>query len=201
LQSQFYSPSLIDEVGAHGPVIPAEEIAMSHSSAVRVNGDSATFKCSKFLDLVEAAAWAAASKPVTSAHGYRTVACEFLAVLELFAEHRSVALSPWVYLAAQTLECTLKAYITRLGLAAPLRRQGHDLINLWRTAVDASATAEKKISLDARPPEWCVMLNVFHEYPFLDRYPGVYGLAVRTKRTQLARSLRKILTEVEAAFQ
>ena len=130
------------------------------------------------------------------------MAGEFLAVLELLAEQQpNAALSPWVYLAAQTLECTLKAYITKLGLPAPTRRRGHDLINLWRTAADASSTAGKKIALDPRPPEWCVMLNVFHEYPFLDSYPGIYGLAVRTERTQLARALRKILTEVEAVFQ
>ena len=173
------------------------------ASAARLDGDSATFRCAKFLDLVEAAAWAAAAKPVTSPQGYRTAAREFLSVLELLAEHPDAALSAWVYLAAQTLECILKAYITRLGLAAPQRRKGHDLINLWRTAVDASAGADaaKKISLAERPPEWCVTLDVFHEHPFLGNYPGVYGLSVKTERTLLARALRKILTEVEAAFQ
>jgi hypothetical protein len=106
-----------------------------------------------------------------------------------------------VYLAAQTLECTLKAYVTKLGLSAPVRRKGHDLINLWRTAAEASAAAPTKLSISVRPPEWCVMLNVFHEYPFLDRYPGIYGLAVKTKRTQLAKVLGRILAQVDAAFQ
>ena len=129
------------------------------------------------------------------------MAREFLAVLEVLAEHPGAALSVWVYLAAQTLECALKAYVTKLGLPAPVRRKGHDLINLWRTAAEASAAAPVKLSISARPPEWCVMLNVFHEYPFLDRYPGVYGLAVKTKRTQLAKVLGRILTQVDAAFQ
>jgi hypothetical protein len=129
------------------------------------------------------------------------VAREFLAVLEVLAEHPGAALSVWVYLAAQTLECTLKAYLTKLGLPAPVRRKGHDLINLWRTAAEASAAAPVKLSIAVRPPEWCVMLNVFHEYPFLDRYPGVYGLAVKTKRTQLAKVLARILAQVDAAFQ
>jgi hypothetical protein len=150
---------------------------------------------------VEAAAWAAATKPEASPQGYRKVAREFLAVLEVLAEHPGAALSVWVYLAAQTLECTLKAYLTRLGLPAPVRRKGHDLINLWRTAAEASAAAPLKLSIGARPPEWCVMLNVFHEYPFLDRYPGVYGLAVKTKRTQLAKVLGRILAQVDATFQ
>jgi hypothetical protein len=170
-------------------------------TAARLNGESATFKCSKFLDRVEAAAWAAAAQPVVSAHGYRSVAGEFLAVVELLADHPGAALSPWVYLAAQTLECTLKAYIAKLGLTAPTKRQGHDLINLWRTAVKASTTATKKVTLDPTPPQWCVMLNVFHDYPYLDRYPCEHGLAVKTERAQLARELRTILTEVEAAFQ
>ena len=106
-----------------------------------------------------------------------------------------------MYLAAQTLECILKAYITKLGLAAPTRHKGHDLLNLWRTAVDASAGAPHKITLAQRPPEWCVTLDVFHEQPFLESYPGIYGLAVRSERSQLARALREMLTEVEAAFQ
>ena len=169
--------------------------------AVGLNGESATFKCSKFLDLVEAAAWAAAAQPVVSANGYRAVAAEFLAALELLAGRPEVALSPWVYLAAQTLECTLKAYITKLGLAVPTRRQGHDLINLWSTAVRVSSTAAKKITIDPTPPQWCAMLNVFHDYPYLDRYPGEHGLAVKTERSQLARELRAILAEVEAAFR
>ena len=45
------------------------------------------------------------------------------------------------------------------------------------------------------------MLNVFHDYPYLDRYPCEHGLAVKTERAQLAREVRTILTEVEAAFQ
>jgi hypothetical protein len=184
-----------------GQQMEAAAASLEKEIAVGLNGESATFKCSKFLDLVEAAAWAVAARPAVSAHGYRTVAGEFLAVVELLADEPAVALSPWVYMAAQTLECSLKAYITKLGLTAPTRRQGHDLINLWRTAVKASTTTTKKISIDPTPPEWCAMLNVFHDYPYLDRYPGEHGLALKTERAQLARELRTILTEVEAAFQ
>jgi hypothetical protein len=183
---------------------PKSEAAAGNSvtkSAPDLNGESATFKCSKFLDLVEAAAWAAAAQPVVSAHGYRNVAGEFLAAVELLAVHPGAALSPWVYLAAQTLECTLKAYLSKLGLTPPTKRRGHDLINLWRSAVKASATATKKLTLDPTPPEWCAMLNVFHDYPYLDRYPCEHGLALKTERAHLARELRTILTEVEAAFQ
>jgi hypothetical protein len=166
-----------------------------------LNHDAATFRCAKFLEVVEAAAWAMAAKPVVSANGYRTVAGEFLAVVERLAEQPAVALSPWVYVAAQTLECSLKAYIAKVGLTTPARRQGLDLINLWSTAVKASASATKKLELEATPPEWCAMLGVFQDYPYLDRYPREHGLALKTERKQLARELRRILTEVEAAFQ
>jgi hypothetical protein len=188
------------KIGLNRQVFPSSAAQDPQESAVRLNGQSATFKCIEFLDLVENAAWAAAARPVISAHGYRAVAGEFLAVLEVVSGHPSMALSPWVYLAAQTLECTLKAYITKLGIPALTRRQGHDLINLWRTAVKASTTATKKITLAPTPPEWCVMLNVFHDYPYLDRYPGEHGLALKTERAQLAAELRTILTQVEAAF-
>lgn len=173
---------------------------MSRQAALRVNGQGATYRCAKFLDLVEAAAWAAAAKPTISPKQYRDHATEFLSVLELLNERDDVALGPWVYLASQALDCTLKAYITKLGVATPPRAQSHDLINLWSTAVNASTTAATKISVAARPPEWCVMLNVFHDHPFVDNYSGVYGLAVRTERDQLARALRRLLNEVEAAF-
>jgi len=196
LRTQPTQPARFD------PPTPAANTEESLATADRPNGESpATFRCSQFLDLVEAAAWAAATKPEASPQGYRKVAREFLAVLEVLAEHPNAALSVWVYLAAQTLECTLKAYVTKLGIEAPVRRKGHDLINLWRTAAEASAAAPTKLSIAVRPPEWCVMLNVFHDYPFLDRYPGVYGLAVKTKRTQLARILGRILSQVDAAFQ
>lgn len=174
---------------------------MSRQSALRVNGQGATYRCAKFLDLVEAAAWAAAAKPVITPKQYRDHAAEFLSVLELLNAEEGVPLSAWVYLAAQALDCTLKAYITKLGVPAPTRVQSRDLINLWSTAVNASGTAPCKVSLAARPPEWCVLLNVFHDHPFVDNYSGVYGLAVRTEREQLARALRKLLGEVEAAFQ
>lgn len=173
---------------------------MSRQAALRVNGQGATYRCAKFLDLVEAAAWAAAAKPTISPKQYRDHAAEFLSVLELLNEREDVALGPWVYLAAQALDCTLKAYITKLGAPTPPKAQSHDLINLWSTAVSASATAGSKLSLPARAPEWCVTLNVFHDHPFVDSYSGVYGLAVRTERTELARALRKLLGEVEAAF-
>jgi hypothetical protein len=162
---------------------------------------AATFRCAKFLDLVESTAWAMAAKPVVSANGYRSAAGEFLALVERLTDEPAAALSPWVYLAAQTLECTLKAYIAKVGLKPPARRQGLDLINLWTTAVSASASATRKLSLDPTPPDWCAMLSVFHDYPYLDRYPGEHGLALKTERAQLARRLRTILTGVEAAFQ
>ena len=53
------------------------------AAAAANSGQSATFRCSKFLDLVEKAAWAAATKPEASPQGYRQVAGEFLAALEL----------------------------------------------------------------------------------------------------------------------
>jgi hypothetical protein len=174
---------------------------MTQQSALRANGQSATYRCARFLDLVEAAAWAAASKPAASPKEYRTVAGEFLAVLEALTGKDGVPLSPWVYLAAQALECTLKAYIGKHGPPSPERRHGRDLINLWSTAVSVSAAAEKKIKLEARPPEWCVMLNLFHDQPFPDRYSGEYALAVPSGRAGLVRALRSLYSEVEAAFQ
>jgi hypothetical protein len=196
------------EIGAAaGDLDPARQEPVAPTASAQ-NDQAATFLCARFLDLVESTAWAMAAKPVVSANGYRTVAGEFLALVERLADEPAAAqspgaaaLGPWVYLAAQTLECTLKAYIAKLGLKPPVRRQGLDLINLWTTAVRASAGATRKLSLDPTPPDWCAMLSVFHDYPYLDRYPGEHGLALKTERAQLARRLRAILTEVEAAFQ
>lgn len=148
-----------------------------------------------------AAAGKSARQP-TSAHGYHTVAAEFLAVVELLADHPGVALSPWVNSIAQTLECTLKAYIACLDpskLGEPLK--GHDLLRFWGMAVKTSNTATKKITIEQIPPAWCVMLNALHDDPFLDRYPVVHGMAVKTERAWLAGRLRTMLSEVDAAFE
>lgn len=68
-------------------------------------------------------------------------------------------------LAAQALECALKAYLSGVGFTinrlshAPF---GDDLEKLWIEA------ATRGLSVPARPPKWCSILNQQHgvEFPF-----------------------------------
>ena len=75
---------------------PAANSEESSAAPAPASGEGAKIRCSQFLDLVEAAAWAAATKPAASPQGYRKVAREFLTVLEVLAEHPGAALSVWV---------------------------------------------------------------------------------------------------------
>lgn len=75
------------------------------------------------------------------------MADEFLAVLDLLPNDERVPLRPRAYLAAQALECTLKAFITCVDTArrdALEPRQKHDLSLLAQIAEQLSKTGAKK---------------------------------------------------------
>jgi hypothetical protein len=137
----------------------------------------------------------AGSNSVGSARGYANVASEFLEVVELLAQHSGVPLRPRAYLAAQTLECILKAYIVHVDaskLGKPLRT--HDLIALWEMAVKASDAATRKLTIPADPPGWCTALARLHDVPYVNRYPiDEAFMVLMPEDAQLAGAL---LTEV-----
>lgn len=72
------------------------------------------------------------------------------------------------HLAAQGLECVLKAYLSKVGIPVTdlkKKRYGHDLQALWVEAV------AKGLAVSPQPPDWCVILNQTHNEPYHLRYP------------------------------
>lgn len=72
-------------------------------------------------------------------------------------------------LAAQTLECALKAYLSKVGFSERKlkeHKRRHNLEGLWREAVSHG------LSIQAEPPQWCLILNSAHNQPnYYLRYP------------------------------
>jgi len=169
---------------------------MADNVTIPLTGESAACAAATFLDPQAAAAL----KLPTSARGYAGAASAFLIAFEQLRDE--VPMLPRLYLAAQTLEYTLKAYIgwadaSKLG--KPLL--GHDLLNLWEMAFDASNAAPIKLLIGRKPPEWCETLATFHGSPYMDRYPPDVAMAYSlANHEDLTGKLRALLAEVEAAF-
>ncbi len=79
---------------------------------------------------------------------------------------KSVPLASFGLLSAQTLECLLKAYISKARVAKGFGGTvgGHDLEVLWTEARGCG------LSIAAAPPQWCVTLNSGHRTPYRYRY-------------------------------
>jgi len=80
-------------------------------------------------------------------------------------------------LSGQILECSLKAFLSKAGLAEhELTRKKdvrHNLLELWALAV------RKGLCITATPPQWAETLNRLHDYPYHLRYPmGLNGLVL-----------------------
>ena len=132
------------------------------------------------------------STPVNTARGYAKVAAEFLSVLELLPDDVGVPLRPRAYIAAQTLECILKAFIVSMdkakldALKKPEER--HDLTILAEIAEQSSKGSGKKLSIPSPDlPLWWEELAFLHGKPYLDRYPNEVGfLSFMPGNAQLA---------------
>lgn len=73
------------------------------------------------------------------------------------------------FLAAQTLECALKAYLSKVGLSEgelKNHKRRHNLELLWREAVSHG------LNIQSEPPQWCLILNSAHNQPnYYLRFP------------------------------
>ena len=96
-------------------------------------------------------------------------------VLALSGIDKDVAPSR-TFLAAQVLECALKAYLANIGVSeSDLKKKSrrHNLEVLWKESVSHG------LGISASPPDWCVRLNQLHDTPYHLRYPlRVHGLVL-----------------------
>ncbi len=91
----------------------------------------------------------------------------FFAVVKLLLQGGSDVAIACAHLAAQSLKCVLKAYLSKVGIPVIdlKNRYAHDLQALWVEAV------AKGLTELPQPPDWCVILNQTHNKPYHLRYP------------------------------
>ena len=112
--------------------------------------------------------------PARPPNTYLGIAELLMPGLDALASSKSTVGVPLAFLAAHTLECLLKAYIsTAAGSDAKVRkgRIKHDLHELWKLAVS------KGLPVSASIPAWAENLSQLHGPPYFLRYStGVHGL-------------------------
>lgn len=105
---------------------------------------------------------------------------------------------PGALLAAQALEGALKALLwSEKTPASKLSKKpfGHNLSGLWRAAAKLALVAP------ASPPDWCVLLDTLHDWPFRGRYPQGLNGFVTPNPTQLIGAIEQVLMLAENAVK
>jgi hypothetical protein len=133
----------------------------------------------------------------SDARCYLTSSNWFLAGSEALAQCTAKELTSCVFLAAQSLECALKAYLLcsasdeskmKMELMAPTIR--HDLEKLWMRS------SELGLCVPNQPSSWCITLNSGHNKPYYMRYPmGGINITNPVIKTMLE-ELKAIVEEV-----
>ena len=136
--------------------------------------------------------------PIDLPYAYLVAARGFFPAVRLLAESSAGVQRACAFLAAQTLECALKAYLSHVGFSeAELKdkKRRHNLEFLWREASD------RGLSIDQQPPLWCSLLNSGHDDPYHFRYPlKIHGIVVPPLPSMVA-ELRKLIDAVEVAVK
>lgn len=138
--------------------------------------------------------------PITSSAG--TPAQNYIAAAHYFflgvkaLSGGSPELAPaCAFLAAQSIECALKSFLSKNGFSEEQLRhwsRRHNLEALW---TEASPLGQ---IFSAQPPMWCVILNQTHNKPFHLRYPiGINGFQTPEVAPMQA-DLEVLLTRLQA---
>jgi HEPN domain-containing protein len=100
-------------------------------------------------------------------------------------------------LAAQTLECALKSYLSHKGVPESVLKERplrHDLEALWKEAVDQGAPLTSQF-------KWLGLLNTLHNTPYRGRYPTKQGGLVSPPRKPVASELQGIVASIGAVVR
>jgi hypothetical protein len=130
----------------------------------------------------------------TIAQNYFAAACYFFLGVKALSKGSSDLAPACASLAAQALECALKAYLSKSGVTqAALKKKPfcHNLEALWADAFSQGLT------VSAQPPEWCVILNQTHDKPYYLRYPiGINGFQTPDPAPMVS-ELKRLLDLIE----
>jgi hypothetical protein len=108
------------------------------------------------------------------------------------AAQSGVSPLPLALVAAHTVECVLKAYLSRDGndTAARAPNIRHNLGELWELAY------QQGLDVPADPPQWVACLSLVHDKPYFLRYStGVHGVSLPDPEPMTA-ELGEVLTKV-----
>jgi hypothetical protein len=113
-------------------------------------------------------------KPPSPSLSFLTAARYFFPGVRTLSQGDPTVAIACTFLAAQTLECALKAYLSNAGVPIKELKNKksycHNLEALWVGA------ATKGLAVQPQPPDWCVILNQTHDDPYYLRYPiGING--------------------------
>lgn len=111
--------------------------------------------------------------PAGPPHTYLGIAQSMMAGVKVLAAASPVAALPLALVAAHTLECLLKAYLSRGGSDDAVKKPNvrHNLVALWEMAVAQGLQISRSL------PEWVTCLSGIHDSPYYLRYStGVHGI-------------------------
>lgn len=113
--------------------------------------------------------------PAVPPYTYFGVAQSMLPGVKILALASPTSPLSLAFVAAHVLECLLKAYLSRDGSDAPLKKRDvcHDLNALWAMAFTQGLRIEQS------PPHWVDRLSGLHKTPYHLRYSeGVHGIVL-----------------------
>jgi hypothetical protein len=102
-------------------------------------------------------------------------------------------------LSGQILECSLKAFLAKVGVTEDELKQKalrHNLLALWKRAAET-----KGLPMDAIPPQWAVTLDSLHNEPYHLRYAkGLHGWVLPNAQ-QMMSDLKHLVETVRQGIQ
>lgn len=114
-------------------------------------------------------------QPPRPPYTYLGVAQNLFPGVKAMANAKPIPAHALSLVAAHTLECLLKSFLSKDGSDKELRKQSirHNLFDLWVKA------AGKGLPINIPPPAWVERLSQLHNHPYHLRYSeGVHGLVL-----------------------
>ena len=143
---------------------------------------------------------ALAAEQPTEGVGYKIVARDLLQGVEALATLPNISSRSCALVAAQALECTLKAFLWQKNKGQEIRKPGtrHNLNELWKIAF------QEGLNIPEKPPDWCDALSSGHGPNYYLRYQKGKGKTVfnggcTPELIPMAVELRKLVEMVELA--
>lgn len=129
-------------------------------------------------------------------HTYIGIAYCMMQGVCVLAEASPLPALPLAMVSAHVLECALKAYLSRSGDNARLKKSNirHNLEALW------SLAHSEGLNIQREPPVWVLLLSHIHKPPYFLRYStGVNGLttpAPEPMATELSSIVEQVRTQL-----